>query len=367
MAKQKKLPHMPWYGDDYERDEQVEELSPLADLAYRRLLWAQWKRRGKGLPSDPEELAGLIRWRAVFRLRDGQRVEFPFAWVWEEVSGFFEPCGLDRVANPRLQAEWEKASERHRRSVENGRKGGRPPKEKTQNVTHGSTQTKTQNVTPGLSLGSGIHSQSEGSAEPHRDPPTRTCGLQGEKTQSKTQNVTHSESISELRTQSTLLRNVRDARACEAEQSADDPEDDTGRVWFRLTHPPFKLGDTKAREAIDRGVTNADLDAWEVYEKRHGGPALGANFKFYRHPDEIPVERVADSPQTRCDRDVEDRRRQILEEVAQRNGLDTAGAGGALGALGRDVAAHAADAGAAGVLHREPKLLRGGGGEGSNP
>lgn len=58
----KKLPHMPWYGDDYESDRDVKGMDPLADLAYRKLLWAQWASRGEGLPGDLEELASLSGW-----------------------------------------------------------------------------------------------------------------------------------------------------------------------------------------------------------------------------------------------------------------------------------------------------------------
>lgn len=112
---------MPFFIGDYLGD--TAHLSTEQHGAYLLLLLAAWKRKGT-LPNDPAQLATIARlplprWRQ----------HAPVIVALFKVSG-------DQLLQGRLVEEYEKALAANAAQKENGKRGGRPKKEKP-NETHG--------------------------------------------------------------------------------------------------------------------------------------------------------------------------------------------------------------------------------------
>lgn len=106
---------MPLYIADYLADTQ--DLSCEEHGAYLLLLMAAWMRAGR-LPGDDRKLANIARCSAQ---------------QWKRARGvmaYFKREG-DEYIQPRLMAEYEHAVKVNEAQKENGKKGGRPRKDKT--------------------------------------------------------------------------------------------------------------------------------------------------------------------------------------------------------------------------------------------
>lgn len=108
---------MPLYIADYLADTQ--DLDAERHGAYLLLLMAAWMRGGR-LPNDDRKLSTIARCSAAQWKR-----------VKPDVLPFFEVRG-EEVVQPRLLAEYEHAVKVNDAQRENGKKGGRPKKNPTQ-------------------------------------------------------------------------------------------------------------------------------------------------------------------------------------------------------------------------------------------
>lgn len=116
-----KLPHMPLWVYDLEADEDC-SLMTLAEYgAYIRLLQRQWIEGN--IPNETERLARLLR-----------VTPDEFDSIWQMIgTKFREEPDTGRLANPRLAEERDRCIQKALKNRENGKKGGRPPKNRKDN------------------------------------------------------------------------------------------------------------------------------------------------------------------------------------------------------------------------------------------
>lgn len=107
------LAYFPFYPTDFEA--KTSHLTLEEDGAYNRLLRLMWMTPGCSLPDDN---AWIMR-RMRVDMETYHRIVLPL------INEFMRRKG-GRIYSQRLQEEWQKASESHRRLSEAGKKGGRP-------------------------------------------------------------------------------------------------------------------------------------------------------------------------------------------------------------------------------------------------
>lgn len=118
-------PYFPFYPDDWIGG--TRHLTALEKVCYLELLMYQWANGA--IPEKPVTRMNLCGISDV-----GQ-----WGLVWDNLRDKFEPDNDGHLLNPRMAREREKAIRAYTRSVENGRKGGRP---KNLGVSSRLTQTK---------------------------------------------------------------------------------------------------------------------------------------------------------------------------------------------------------------------------------
>jgi uncharacterized protein YdaU (DUF1376 family) len=113
MAKNGKLPYLPFYVADYLADAKVQRMSTLEQGAYLRLLFFSWSDELHSLPDDDEELACLTLMTLEEFQNHRLRIMAPF---------HIEEDG--RWHQKRITIEWSECERRHAVFKEAGRKGG---------------------------------------------------------------------------------------------------------------------------------------------------------------------------------------------------------------------------------------------------
>lgn len=108
-----KLAWYPWEHEAWRGSRRVLRLSLAARGLYRELLDECW--RAGSVPDDPEAIAEAV-FRPVSEVRR----------VWPAVRSFFEHRPDGRLYSERIRDLRREQEIKHRKAVENGRKGGRP-------------------------------------------------------------------------------------------------------------------------------------------------------------------------------------------------------------------------------------------------
>lgn len=63
----------------------------------------------------------------------------------------------------------------------------------------------------------------------------------------------------------------------------------TGDIYWRLTMHPWNFGHQNATAILERGVTEADLDAWEAYGAEKGMAAASKAIRQFKTPADVPA------------------------------------------------------------------------------
>lgn len=116
------LPYFPMYPTDFEA--KTSHLTLEEDGAYNRLLRLMWMTPGCSLPDDDAWI--MRRMRCDFDT---------FERVVKPLICEFMKCEKGRVFSPRLMQEHMLSSEKHKKRVDAGKKGGRPAKSLKSNET----------------------------------------------------------------------------------------------------------------------------------------------------------------------------------------------------------------------------------------
>ena len=103
-------PFMQFYVGDYLAD--TTHLTTEQHGAYMLLLMTMW-RHGSTLPSDPKKLARICR-----------TTDRKWPAIWDEISAFFVVDG-DKISNPRLTKEYQKAEGKSKLRANAGSLGGK--------------------------------------------------------------------------------------------------------------------------------------------------------------------------------------------------------------------------------------------------
>lgn len=132
-----KVPYMPFYPTEYLADDRLESFSAEEHGAYLLLLMHMWRRGGQ-LPDDDRYLAGLAhvslrRWTSLRPVLIGTTSaslkSLTIDQIVQPLISVPDDSTQERViTQPRLAAEYRKASALLEKQREGGRKGGSSPK-----------------------------------------------------------------------------------------------------------------------------------------------------------------------------------------------------------------------------------------------
>jgi uncharacterized protein YdaU (DUF1376 family) len=146
------LPYMKFWQKEYLASSDTRRLSLAAKGCLFDMLMFQWED-GR-LPADPAALARMV---------GSDRTEF--CSVWPEIEGMFEPAGDGWIRHPKLHAEREEAIALVAQNKENGRRGGRPPKDEAN-----PSPNRKESETKPTGFDSVNRKESEGKAKAKRTP-----------------------------------------------------------------------------------------------------------------------------------------------------------------------------------------------------
>ncbi len=105
------LPYMKWYPRDFQTD--AAHLTPMAELAYRRILEFMWLRGGE-LEINQERLCRLAR-------------VVPQRWkpVWDQIESFFEKTTDGKITQGRISKDYSEAQSLSNSRALSGSAGGK--------------------------------------------------------------------------------------------------------------------------------------------------------------------------------------------------------------------------------------------------
>lgn len=236
-----KLPYMPLWVSDFLGSSRVQEMPGEARGLYLLALAVAWNSGTESLPGDDDALSRLL----------GLSAE-----SWEryraDVLQFFERGKDGRLRNEKLSkvARWAETVSETRRKAARVRWDNANA---SANASAPAMQVDMQNGCKIDANADASQAQAQAQAQDSSSQASRARGIEPE------------------------LPEVD--RSWPADASA---------VHHRLSSHPWNFGHANVSAILDRGVTGADVEAWEAWAEVHGWPAASKGIRQFRHPREVP-------------------------------------------------------------------------------